>query len=184
MERKEISKRTRFEIFKRDNFTCQYCGKSTPSVILEVDHIMPVCAGGGNTKENLITACFDCNRGKAGIELTQITESLEVKAAKILEKEEQYTAFIKLQRKVENRLISEIERVSDIYSAAFPEYELSDSFKITSVKKFIEFLGSVEVESAMHVAISKCFNSDRCIKYFCGICWNKIKNGADYSPFN
>lgn len=34
--RKAISKRTRFEVFKRDNFTCQYCGKSAPNVLLDV----------------------------------------------------------------------------------------------------------------------------------------------------
>lgn len=34
-----ISKRVRFDVFKRDSFKCQYCGKSAPDVILEVDHI-------------------------------------------------------------------------------------------------------------------------------------------------
>ena len=40
--RKAISKKLRFEVFKRDSFTCQYCGKSAPDVILHVDHILPV----------------------------------------------------------------------------------------------------------------------------------------------
>lgn len=54
----------RFEVFKRDSFRCQYCGKSAPEVILEVDHIKPVADGGKNTMMNLITSCRDCNRGK------------------------------------------------------------------------------------------------------------------------
>jgi len=33
-ERKTISKKIRFEVFKRDSFTCQYCGKSAPEIIL------------------------------------------------------------------------------------------------------------------------------------------------------
>ena len=45
-KRKPISKKLRFEIFKRDKFTCQYCGKMAPDVVLEVDHIKPVCKGG------------------------------------------------------------------------------------------------------------------------------------------
>jgi hypothetical protein len=62
--RKPMSKTLRFEVFKRDNFSCQYCGKSAPEVILHVDHINPVAGGGENDILNLITACQDCNLGK------------------------------------------------------------------------------------------------------------------------
>lgn len=54
----------RFKILSRDNFTCQYCGRSAPKVQLEVDHIYPKVRGGQDTPENLITACMECNRGK------------------------------------------------------------------------------------------------------------------------
>lgn len=64
-ERKSLSNKTRFEIFKRDNFTCQYCGKSAPEVVLNVDHIEPVSKGGTNDLFNLITSCFECNNGKS-----------------------------------------------------------------------------------------------------------------------
>ena len=70
-KRKGISKSTRFEVFKRDSFTCQYCGKSATDVVLEVDHINPVSKGGDNDISNLITACFDCNRGKRDKKLTE-----------------------------------------------------------------------------------------------------------------
>lgn len=63
-ERKSLSKSVRFEVFKRDSFTCQYCGAKAPDVILEIDHINPVCKGGKNDLMNLITSCRDCNRGK------------------------------------------------------------------------------------------------------------------------
>lgn len=62
--RQSLSKKLRFEVFKRDSFTCQYCGAQPPKVVLEVDHIHPVAEGGGNEQENLITACDKCNRGK------------------------------------------------------------------------------------------------------------------------
>ena len=65
-----VTKKTRFEVFKRDSFTCQYCGKIAPDVILEVDHINPKCKGGKDDIMNLITSCFDCNRGKGGRELS------------------------------------------------------------------------------------------------------------------
>lgn len=62
--RKAIGKRLRFSIFERDQFTCQYCGKTPPKVVLHVDHIIPVVAGGTNDPENLRTSCADCNLGK------------------------------------------------------------------------------------------------------------------------
>lgn len=54
----------RFKIFERDNFTCQYCGKKTPQVILHLDHIHPKSKGGSDDEINLITSCQDCNLGK------------------------------------------------------------------------------------------------------------------------
>ena len=69
-KRKPLSKKMRFEVFKRDKFTCQYCGRMSPDVILEVDHIKPVAEGGTNDLINLVTSCMDCNRGKGKRELS------------------------------------------------------------------------------------------------------------------
>jgi len=69
MKRKSIGPKLRFEVFKRDSFTCQYCGSTSPEVILEVDHIKPVINGGKENILNLLTSCFDCNRGKGKREL-------------------------------------------------------------------------------------------------------------------
>ena len=59
-----LSPKVRFEVLKRDHFTCQYCGRKSPEVELEVDHIEPYSKTKDNSMENLITACKDCNRGK------------------------------------------------------------------------------------------------------------------------
>lgn len=72
-KRKSIPKRTRFEVFKRDSFTCQYCGESAPQVVLNVDHIKPVSKGGDNNLLNLITSCVDCNQGKSNIKLDDLS---------------------------------------------------------------------------------------------------------------
>jgi 5-methylcytosine-specific restriction endonuclease McrA len=55
----------RFQILKRDNFICQYCGRKAPEVELEVDHIYPESKGGKYVEDNLITSCRDCNIGKS-----------------------------------------------------------------------------------------------------------------------
>ena len=63
--RKGISKKIRFEVFKRDSFKCQYCGCSAPDVVLEVDHINPVSKGGANNILNYVTSCYDSKRRKS-----------------------------------------------------------------------------------------------------------------------
>lgn len=62
-----LSMRARWRILKRDNFTCQYCGKNfldDENIKLEVDHILPISKGGIDNPKNLITACYACNHGK------------------------------------------------------------------------------------------------------------------------
>ncbi len=59
-----IGRSLRYAILSRDSFTCRYCGAQAPHVYLEVDHVVPKSHGGSNDPGNLVTACFDCNRGK------------------------------------------------------------------------------------------------------------------------
>jgi 5-methylcytosine-specific restriction endonuclease McrA len=57
-------KMTRYEIFNRDKYTCQYCGKQSRHLTL--DHVVPRYRGGQHTWENVVSACSACNRRKAG----------------------------------------------------------------------------------------------------------------------
>jgi 5-methylcytosine-specific restriction endonuclease McrA len=57
-------KLTRLEVFNRDKYTCQYCGKQT--VELTLDHVIPRHSGGEHSWENVVSACITCNRRKAG----------------------------------------------------------------------------------------------------------------------
>jgi hypothetical protein len=60
-----LSKRLRFEILRRDNHACRYCGRRAPDVQLTVDHVVPVALGGTDEPGNLVTACTECNGGKS-----------------------------------------------------------------------------------------------------------------------
>ena len=65
--RKNINNSLRYDIMKRDNFKCQYCGASPAKdsdVELQIDHIIPVSKGGDNSIDNLKTICNHCNIGK------------------------------------------------------------------------------------------------------------------------
>ena len=57
-------KLTRLEVFKRDHYTCQYCGRETRQLTL--DHVIPRYRGGQHVWENVVSACVPCNRRKAG----------------------------------------------------------------------------------------------------------------------
>ena len=57
-------KMTRYEIFNRDRYTCQYCGLQSRQLTL--DHVIPRYRGGQHTWENVVSACVACNRRKAG----------------------------------------------------------------------------------------------------------------------
>ncbi len=74
LERSPIPKKLRFEVLRRDDFTCRYCGGTSPerggTKNLEVDHVIPVAHGGKNELRNLVTACSDCNRGKGATVLS------------------------------------------------------------------------------------------------------------------
>lgn len=119
-KRKSLTKKTRFEVFKRDKFICQYCGRSAPEVVIEVDHIIPVASGGENDEMNLLTACKECNAGKKHRELTD--DSVISKQKKQLddlqERREQIimmTAWREGLLKENTEIVKSIERIINDY---------------------------------------------------------------------
>ena len=174
--REPISKKLRFEVFKRDSFACQYCGKTPPVVTLEIDHIIPVSKNGKTEIDNLITSCFDCNRGKGSVELTSLPETTQSKMEIMAEREEQYKSLKKLQLRIHKRINKEINQIEEVYTREFEDWVFSDGFKNNSVKRFIDNLGFIEVLSAMEAACARVRHKDRVLKYFCAICWNKMRD--------
>lgn len=56
----------RENIYARDHFTCQYCGKRQASDSLTFDHVIPVVKGGTKSWDNIVTCCIPCNNRKGG----------------------------------------------------------------------------------------------------------------------
>lgn len=56
---------SRRNLFKRDRYTCQYCGKQPGPEELTIDHVLPKSKGGKSTWENCALACVACNKVKA-----------------------------------------------------------------------------------------------------------------------
>lgn len=55
---------SRRNIYRRDNFTCQYCGSRPGLKQLSIDHVMPLSRGGRTSWENCVVACVKCNTRK------------------------------------------------------------------------------------------------------------------------
>jgi hypothetical protein len=73
-----MNNRVRFRVLSRDRFTCQYCGRKAPDVVLHVDHILPRSRGGTDDPANLKTACSDCNLGKSDeLNHAQLLDSID-----------------------------------------------------------------------------------------------------------
>jgi len=172
--RSPIGKKKRFDVFKRDGFKCQYCGAMPPDTTLEVDHIVPVSGGGDDSADNLITACFGCNRGKGDRSLAAIPQTLEDKAAEIAEREAQVTALAALIKEAHDLAEDRMWEIAEIlHPDASKGYSRANC---QSIRRFIDGLGfPVVYEAALLSASRHPPMSSRCFRYFCGVCWNRIR---------
>lgn len=173
-KRKPVSTRTRFEVFKRDQFTCQYCGGKPPAVILHVDHITPVTKSGTNNLDNLVTSCKDCNLGKSDVPLSDVRPTpsaatiLELREAR--EQLEAYQAYLMEARQAReiaaDFIVRELER------------RLGISERTSSRVSILAILKELPYPEALD-AIDITENRDKRgypgWKYFCGVCWTKVK---------
>jgi len=150
-ERKSLSKKVRFEIFKRDSFTCQYCGSKAPDVILEVDHILPVKEGGSNDIMNLITSCFNCNRGKRDKKLSDKS---------IVERQREQIKELNIRRQQLQMMLEWREGLKSI------ENDTGEN----GITKLVKKHGIVKVLDAMDIASSKYIKD----KDSCNVAYNKI----------
>ena len=170
-----VTKKIRFEVFKRDGFQCGYCGKAPPSVVLECDHVQPKSQGGLDDINNLITACFECNRGKKNVPLAQIPPKLKDNLEVLHEKEAQVAEYNRYLKKIYARERRQIAKISAMFEKYYPEKTFSERFIKNSLKKFIRHLPKAKIIDAAETSFGSFEDPDRAIKYFCGICWNIIK---------
>jgi hypothetical protein len=172
-----LSKKTRFDVFKRDSFTCAYCGQKTPDVILEVDHIVPTSKGGTDIIENLITSCFDCNRGKSNRSLNELPRSNNFDDLK--EKYDQLKEFYNYQKKIATLKESVVDDISSYWTDLWNgETELTPRGKST-IKTFLKDFQAEEIKECMDIAVGRINNCSDAFKYMCGIIHNKKRARMD-----
>lgn len=182
--RRPLSKSLRFEVFKRDRFKCQYCGRGIDETILEVDHVTPVAEGGENDITNLVTSCRDCNRGKgkkllSDSSVAQVSRKQVEESADHIEQSQMFVQWIKEIRAMQSSQAQEI--VSLFKELCGVDLCPKDILILRSLLNRFTF---EEVYTAAAIAIDQYADWDN--EYMCttailkigGICWNR-KNRAN-----
>jgi len=149
-KRKTVSNELRFEVFKRDKFTCQYCGRKAPDVVLNVCHINPIPKGGGDELLNLITSCADCNNGKSDKELddSSVIEKQRLQLELLQEQREQMILMIEWKKSLSNLTDDTINLIVNYVENKISPYTLNESGR-KSVEKWIKDFSINEILDAI-----------------------------------
>jgi len=175
-KREGISKRLRFEVFKRDAFTCQYCGRKAPDVILEVDHIEPVSKGGKTDILNLVTSCYDCNRGKSNVKLSDdsVVERQKKQLVELNEKREQLKMLLKWRSGLLKIESEKINALQDNWIKT-TGYSLNEN-GIAELKKLLGQFGIASILEAMDIATKYLqYKNDKITHESVEFAFNKLK---------
>lgn len=152
-KRKPISKRIRFEVFKRDLFKCQYCGAAAPNVLLHIDHIQPIAQSGDNDITNLITACATCNAGKGAVPLSDSSALAKQRSQieELQERREQLEMMMKWKRGLRDIKKDTVEEIATYWQEIAPGWNVNQSGQ-NHIKKWLRQFAIDEITHAMDVA--------------------------------
>lgn len=195
-KRKGLSASVRFEVFKRDRFACQYCGRHPPDVLLEVDHIVPVAAGGDNSEENLRTACRQCNSGKSDRLLEEGSGPgpmvSRAQVDDLNERTKQAEEYAKLIAGMRDAVSRQLDLVNEAWATAFNAQTTETGWRFNmsgrfpdenSIRIFLKRLPLEMVLDAVDTTASRFSRADfGACKYFYAICWRHIKGLAPGDP--
>ena len=174
-----ISPALRFEIFKRDDFTCRYCGQKTPNVVLEVDHVVPVCDDGTNDELNLVTSCWSCNRGKSGTPLDNIIqgEDPHEKAVMMLETARQVREYNEIKKQIREGEEEDIDELlcfwDDLASEKARKFPA-----VSAIRQWLRKIPREDIKDAMEIAFNKA-GDYRGVLYLGGILRNWANGDKD-----
>jgi len=173
-----ISKRLRFEILRRDEHTCQYCGEKAPNVTLHVDHVKPKTLGGTDGPDNLVAACKDCNTGKSSASLdAPLVEAIaqrnldwEIRAAEL-------SAKMRGTLDRDRLYCDDLERHWNTWAAHLGrDIELPFGWQSSAFTWAGMGVPMECIELAIDVAMgAKRPSDENRFQYFAGVLWNQIK---------
>lgn len=162
-ERKAVSKTLRFEVFKRDSFTCQYCGRKAPDIVLEIEHVHPVSLGGDNDIMNLVTSCEDCNDGKGARPLDDnaVVEKKRRQLERLQERREQIDMMMQWQEGLRGVDTHAVDRLvtyfceSARWAHGLNENGRAEFRKLLAKFSLEEILQSIEISTRQYIEIDE-----------------------------
>lgn len=172
-----VSKRTRYEVLRRDNHTCRYCGGTAPDVVLTVDHVTPVALGGTDDPSNLVAACKDCNAGKSSTSpdasLVEDVKATDLKWAGAMSR---VAAARARQRKKAERYVDEFCVTWDKWKNSYGERPTLPDNWHTSVLRFYEVgLPTEDMKRCVDIAGgNNRIPMDDVFRYFAGCAWRVV----------
>lgn len=180
-----ISKRLRFEILRRDNHTCRYCGSSAPDVALHVDHVVPETLGGATVPENLVTSCADCNLGKSSVPADSAVvadvQQDAVKWARALELVAQGRAADRMEKQERRETFRAMwsEWRFKSFNGKGETVPLGDGWETTIDTLLASGLDMGDFEELIRVAMESPARDTW--RYFCGCCWRRIEKSQEHA---
>lgn len=177
-----VGKRLRFEIFKRDGFTCRYCGATPMATVLQIEHVIPKSKGGTDDPVNLVTSCQPCNAGKSNIELGECKLPPTFSAEAIKEHAEQTREYLTAQKAMIAARASVAQEAKEYWENT-TGYAMIASDEAT-MRRFCQSLPFTFIVDAIDITVGKIRlvnpkDGWHAWRYFCGICWRKIKGKAE-----
>ena len=150
-----IPKQLRFEVFKRDKFTCQYCGGKAPDVLLHADHIKPRAEGGQDDILNLVTSCAGCNLGKGARPLSDSSalDTQRKQLEELQERREQIDMMMQWRDELRSLDDDVIDAISDRLQRE-TQYGLSEAGKL-ELRKVLKKHTLPEVLDAIDTAFDQ-----------------------------
>lgn len=180
-----VTKRIRYEVLRRDNHACRYCGATAPEAKLTVDHVTPTALGGTDTPDNLVAACRDCNAGKSSTAPDgPLVADVAQKAVEWGAAIERHNALRMAERRKRDAYVRRFEKAWNRWHWG-PKDDRRSIPKPADWKPTIwQFYGLglpiAEVEDAVEIAASNhMVDVDRTFRYMCGVLWNKVKDMQD-----
>lgn len=158
-KRKGLSKKIRFEVFKRDRFRCQYCGGEAPDVVLQIDHIHPVVDGGTDEIENLLTACVGCNSGK-GKRLLSDDTAVKKSRDQLEESQnrrEQIEMMLEWKLEIVNMRDQEALVLAERWERALGKDRCLNAIGLRELRRLLTRFDFVEIAEAMDISMSQYF---------------------------
>lgn len=177
-----ISKRLRYEIFRRDAYICRYCGRFPPDVQLTVDHVIPEALGGLTEPGNLVTACQDCNAGKSSINpdapLVENVANDALRWARAME-------IVAFRRSVDRMMAAELHDKflakwnTWFYTRGIKNYNIDlPSGWQPNVTRFIQ-LGLTIDDLTELIDVAMAARTTDEWRYFCGCCWHRLRESQE-----